>query len=249
MENILKEDERLDDLELKGLKIIQKKEGFCFGIDAVLLSDYAKEIKKNSKVLDLGTGTGILSILLSAKTELSKIYGIEVQKEIADMAERSVKYNNLDKKIKIINTDIKELKNIFKENSFDAIVTNPPYKKQDTGKINESDIKYISRHETTAELTDFIKVSVGLLKDKGSFYMVHRPERLADIIYELRINNLEAKNIRLVYANKDKEPKLVLIKAVKNAKPFLKVDKPLFVYDEEGNYTEEILKIYNKFEK
>ncbi|MCI8362198.1 MAG: tRNA1(Val) (adenine(37)-N6)-methyltransferase [Clostridia bacterium] len=246
MENLIEKNERIDDLEFKGLKIIQKNNGFCFGIDSVLLSDFAKEIKNNSNVLDLGTGTGILSILLSGKTNLEKIYAIEIQKDIANMAKRSVILNKLEDKIEIINTDIKNLRNIFDINTFDAIVTNPPYKQQSTGKTNENEYKYISRHETTANLSDFIKISVQLLKDKGAFYMVHRPERLVDIIYELRNNKLEPKNIKFVYSNKEKEPKLVLIKAVKNANKFLKVEKPLFVYNEDGNYTEEILKIYNK---
>lgn len=246
MEDILKENERIDDLEFKDLKIIQKNDGFCFGIDSVLLSDFAKEIRNNSKVLDLGTGTGILSILLTGKTNLSKIYGIELQKDIADMAKRSVILNKLQDKVEILNMDINNLENIFELNSFDAIVTNPPYKNENTGKINDNEYKYISRHETTANLSDFIKMSFKMLKDKGSLYMVHRPERLVDIIYELRINKLEPKNIRFVYSSINKEPKLVLIKAVKNANKFLKVEKPLLVYDENGNYTKEILKIYNK---
>ena len=246
MKKILKENERIDDLEFKNLKIIQKENGFCFGIDAVLLSDFAKDIKTNSKILDLGTGTGVISILLCGKTNLSKIYGIEIQKDVADMAKRSVILNNLENKVEIINTDIKNLDKLFEINSFDAIVTNPPYKDKNTGKINDNEYKYISRHETTANLSDFIKISFKLLKDKGALYMVHRPERLIDIIYELIDNKLEPKNIKLVYSNINKEPKLVLIKAVKNAKKFLKVDKPLFVYDNNGNYTEEILKIYNK---
>ena len=242
----LKENERIDDLEYKGLKIIQNTDGFCFGIDAVLLSDFAKEIKNNSEVLDLGTGTGILSILLSGKTKLKKIYGIEIQEEVAKMAQRSVELNNLNNKIEILNLDIKELINKFEKNTFDSIVTNPPYKKINTGKENEEEKKYISRHEVTASLKDFIKVSFDLLKDKGSLYMVHRPERLSEIIYELKNNKLEPKIMRFVYSNENSEPKLVLIKAVKNAKEFLKIEKPLFVYNEKGEYTEEILKIYNK---
>lgn len=242
----LKEKERIDDLEYKGLKIIQNTDGFCFGIDAVLLSDFAKEIKNNSKVLDLGTGTGILSILLSGKTNLNKIYGIEIQKEVADMARRSVELNNLENKIEIINKNIKDLDEIFEKNSFDAIVTNPPYKKLNTGEKNEKENKLISRHEITASLEDFIRISFNLLKDKGAFYMVHRPERLSEIIYKLKQNKLEPKIIKLVYSSINSEPKLVLIKAVKNAKEFLKIEKPLFIYSEDGNYTDELLKIYNK---
>ena len=242
----LKEKERIDDLEFKGLKIIQKEGGFCFGIDAVLLSDFTKEIRNNSQVLDLGTGTGILSILLTAKTNLKKIYGIEIQEEVANMAKRSVELNQLQEKVEIINKNIKDLKNIFEKNSMDAIVTNPPYKKLDTGKTNEKENKYIARHEVTASLEDFIKISFDLLKDKGSFYMIHRPERLAEIIYTLKKNKLEPKRMRFIYSNIEQEPKLVLIKAVKNAKEFLTVEKPLFIYNKQGEYTEEILQIYHK---
>ena len=246
MDVILKENERIDDLEYKGLKIIQNTEGFCFGIDSVLLSDFAKEIRNKAKVLDLGTGTGILSILLTEKTNLKKIYGIEIQEEVADMARRSVILNNLEDKIEIINKNIKDLKGIFENNTFDSIVTNPPYKKLETGKTNERQNKFISRHEVTASLEDFIKISFDLLKDKGSLYMVHRPERLSEIIYILKKYKLEPKKMRFVHSNSEQEPKLVLIKAVKNVKEFLKVEKPLFVYNKNGNYTDEILGIYHK---
>lgn len=246
MEINLKENERIDDLEFKNLKIIQNKDGFCFGMDSVLLSDFAKEIKKNSSIADLGTGTGILPILLSGKTENTKIVGIEIQKEVAEMANRSILLNKLENRIQIICEDIKNLKAKYEQGTFDAIVTNPPYKKIGTGKINEKDKKIISRHELTANLEDFISISNYLLKDQGSIYMVHRPERIADILVLLRKYKLEPKVLRLVYPNLEKSPNLILIKAVKNAKPFLKVEKPLIVYTSEGNYTEEILKIYNK---
>lgn len=246
MEQILKENERIDDLEYKGLKIIQNTEGFCFGIDSILLSDFAKEIKDNSKVLDLGTGTGILSILLSEKTKLNKIYGIEIQEDIAQMANRSILLNNLQDKVEIINSNIKDINNIFEKGTFDAIVTNPPYKKINSGKQNESEYKLISRHEITADLSDFIKCSFDMLKDRGNLYMVHRPERLVDIICELRRNKMEPKIIQFVYSSTNKEPKLVLIKATKNANEFLKIEKPLFIYNEDGTYTQDILKIYNK---
>lgn len=242
----LKDGERIDDLEYKNLKIIQNKDGFCFGIDSVILSDFAKEIRNGSKGLDLGTGTGVLGILLCGKTELSKIYGIEIQQEVAEMAKRSVELNHLENRFEIINEDIKNTNILFEKESFDFIVTNPPYKKTNTGGINENEKKSISRHELKARLEDFIEISSKMLKDKGTLYMVHRPDRLADILCDLRNKKLEPKEIRFVYPNKEKEPNLLLIKAVKNGGKFLKVDKPLFVYDEKGEYTKEILKIYNK---
>ncbi|MBR3255618.1 MAG: tRNA1(Val) (adenine(37)-N6)-methyltransferase [Clostridia bacterium] len=246
MEIELKENERIDDLEFKGYKIIQNTEGFCFGIDSVLLSDFAKNIKKDAKVMDLGTGTGILCILLSGKTNLKEITGVEIQKEVAEMAERSVKLNSLDNKIKIINENILNLNKIYENQSFDVIVTNPPYKKINTGVQNEDTKKLISRHEITASLEDFIKISKDLLKDKGEFYMVHRAERLVDIIYLMRKYKIEPKQIRFVSPNLKKEPNLVLIKGIKNANEFLKFDKILYVYNEDGSYTDEILNIYGK---
>lgn len=242
----LKENERIDDLGFKNLKVIQNTDGFCFGIDSVLLSDFAKDIKKDSKVLDLGTGTGIISILLCGKTKLKKIVGVEIQEEVFDMAKRSCYLNNLEGRFEVINRNILELDDIYEKNTFDVIVTNPPYKKKDTGLINESKKKVISRHEITASLEDFIKVSKNLLKDKGEFYMVHRPDRLVDIMYLMRKYKIEPKILRFVFSNKDKESKLVLIKGIKNANPFLKLEKNLYIYDENDKYTDEIMKIYNK---
>ena len=242
----LKENERIDDLEFKDLKIIQNKDGFCFGIDAVLLSDFAKNIKKDSEVIDLGTGTGIISILLCGKTNLRKIIGVEVQKEVYDMAYRSIKLNNLDDKFEVINENILNLNNIFENNSFDVIVTNPPYKKQNTGVVNEEKKKLISRHEILADLEDFIKVSSRLLKDRGEFYMVHRPERIADIFCLMRKYKIEPKEIRLVFSNEKNPPKMVLIKGVKNGGEYLKFRENLYIYKKDGSYTDEILKIYNK---
>ena len=247
MEKIeLKENERIDELEYKGLKIIQNKEGFCFGIDSVLLSDFAKNIKKDSVVVDIGTGTGIISILLSKKAEIKKIYGIEIQEEVADMAKRSVKLNDLQDKIQIIN---KNIKNIFEEiepNKIDAIVTNPPYMKKNSGIKNENEIKLISRHEIKCNIEDIIKVSSKLLKDNGELYMVHRPDRLVGIIECLRKNKIEPKKIRFIYSKEEENSNLVLIKAVKNAGEFLKIEKPLYIYDENNKYTDEVLEIYNK---
>lgn len=242
----LKENERIDDLELNGLKIIQNKNGFCFGMDSVLLSDFAKEIKKNSTILDMGAGTGILGILLSAKTQDTKITGIEIQPEVAEMAQRSIQLNQLEERIQVICKNIKQLKEIYEAGSFNEIVTNPPYKKRGTGGINENEAKLISRHEITANLEEFVEMASYLLKDQGSIYMVHRPERLADIMINLRKYKLEPKIIKFVHPNQEKEPNLILVKATKNARPFLKVEKPIYIYDLQGNYTKEVLKIYHK---
>ena len=242
----LKKNERIDDLEFKGLKIIQNEKGFCFGMDSVLLSDFAKNMKNNSTVLDLGTGTGIIPILLCGKTNLKKVVGIEIQQDVANMAKRSSQLNNLQDRFEVVNTNIIDLKNIYEKQSFDVIVTNPPYKKENTGITNENEAKLISRHEITANLEDFISISKDLLKDKGEFYMVHRPERLVDILSLMRKYKIEPKILKFVSPNKNKEPNLILIKGIKNANSFLKIEKNLYVYNEDGKYTNEILKIYNK---
>ena len=242
----LKENERIDDLEYKGLKIIQNKDGFCFGIDSILLSDFAKDIKKGAKVLDLGTGTGIIATLLCGKTQLSEITGIEVQKEVYEMAKRSIQLNHLEDRFKIIQDNILNLNKCFEKNKFDAIVTNPPYKKKETGVQNEDTRKLISRHEIEANLEDFIKISKNMLKDKGEFYIVYRPERLVDLLSLMRKYKIEPKKIRFVYSNVNAVSKLVLVQGVKNARPFLKLEPNLYIYDENGNYTDEILKIYHK---
>ncbi len=246
MEVEIKKNERIDDLQINNLKIIQNKNEFCFGMDAVLLSDFAKEIKNNTNILDLGTGTGVLPILLSGKTKNTKIVGIEIQKNMAEMATRSINLNNLENRIKIINDDIKNINNFFDNYYFDVIITNPPYKKINSGLINENEGKLISRHEIKCNLEDIIITTKKMLKDKGTLYMVHRPERIADICELLRKYKIEPKLIKFVYPKINKEANLVLIKAVKNANKFLKVEKPLIVYKENGEYTEEILKIYNK---
>ena len=245
----LKENERIDDLEYKGLKIIQNKDGFCFGVDSILLSDYAKGIKKGSTVVDIGTGTGIVAILLCAKTNLKKIYGIELQEEVANIAQRNVELNGLDDKMEVININIKDVFSKLEKNKIDVIVTNPPYKKHDTGVKNLDTRQLISRHEVECTLEDIIKNASLLLKDLGEFYMVHRAERIVDIFVTLRKYKLEPKNIRFVHSKIGEKPNLVLVKAVKCAKEFLMIDKPFVIYGEEGNYTDEIYEIYDKKRK
>ncbi len=243
---ILDKNEKIEDLQYKNLKIIQNNSGFCFGIDSILLTDFAKQIKKGAKVVDLGTGTGIIATLLCEKTKLAKIIGVEIQEEVSKMAQKSILLNNLENKFTIINEDILNINTKLPQNSFEAIVTNPPYQKKGAGIINEEDKKMIARHETTATLEDFIKVSKDLLKSSGEFYMVHRPERLVDILTSMRAYKIEPKRLRFVYSNKNSEPKLILIQGIKNAKPFLKVEKNLYIYEENGSYTQEMHRIYGK---
>lgn len=245
----LKENERIDDLEFKGLKIIQDSTGFCFGIDSVLLSDYAKNIKEDAKIVDIGTGTGILGILLCGKTINTKIIGIEIQEEVADMARRSIELNCLQDRFCIKNINIKDVFKEIEPNTINAIVTNPPYMRANTGAKNLEKKKLISRCEVECDLEDIVKISYKLLKSKGEFYMVHRAERIVDILYLLRKYKLEPKNMRFVQSRIGKEPNLVLIKSIKDAGKNLKIDKPLIIYEENGEYTEEILNIYNKGKK
>ena len=234
--------ERIDELNYEGLKIIQNTEGFCFGIDSVLLTEFARDIKKQSKIVDLGTGTGILGILLSKKVDAKKIIGIEVQEEVANMAKRSIELNSLENIFEIINSDINKIK--LENNTFDAVVTNPPYKKLGTGIKNKEEKQQISRYETSASLDDWIRVSSKLLKDNGSFYIVYRTDRLTELIETMRKYKLEVKRMRFVYSDINKQSNLVLIKAVKGAGEFLKVEKPLIIYNLDGSYTDEILNIY-----
>lgn len=244
-ETSLKENERIDDLQCKGLKIIQNPNGFCFGVDAVLLSNFC-EIKRGAKVVDLGTGTGIIPILIAGKSNANKIYGIEVQRQVADMANRSVKLNSLQNKIEIINEDLKNIQGLIEINSIDVVVSNPPYMNQNGGLKNPEDLKAISRHEIKCTLEDVVKVASRLLKHNGHFYLVHRPHRLVDIMCLCRQYKLEPKKLMFVHPNKNKKPNLLLVKCIKAAKPELKLLDPLYVYNEDGSYTDEIYKIYSK---
>ncbi len=218
----------MDDLQLNGLKIIQKKKGFRFGIDAVLLSNYVK-IEKNMKIIDLGTGTGIIPILLSAKTGAYHITGVEIQPEMAEMARRSVILNNLENRVDIIEGDFRKSIDMFGPNSFDAVVVNPPYTKAGSGLLNPDDAKAVSRHEIFCTLEDIIKVSAGLLKHHGRFFMIHRPERLVDIFFTMREYRIEPKRIQLVHANRKNPANMVLIFGLKNGNPQVTVEAPMYV--------------------
>lgn len=238
--------EQIDDLEFNNLKIIQKKDGFKFGMDSILISNFAKIKKRGAVVADLGTGTGIISILVASKNDVSKIYGFEIQNEIAEMAKRSIKLNNMTDIIDIENMDLVGLSKTKFKGMFDVVITNPPYKKINTGIQNENENKLISKHEIKCTLNDIIYESSKILKDRGVLYMVHRPDRLVDIIDIMRKNTIEPKEIQMVYPNKKEEANLVLIKAVRLGKSYLKVLQPLIIYDQNGKYTKELLEIYGK---
>lgn len=240
---VLKENERIDDLERNGYRIIQDTKRFCFGMDAVLLSGFAR-VKEGARVLDLGTGTGIIPILLEAKTGAEHLTGLEIQKESADMARRSVLLNGLEDKIDIVTGDIKEAESLFDAASFDVITCNPPYMIGKHGITNEGDAKAIARHEILCTLEDVVSQAAKLLKPGGNFFMVHRPFRLAEIMTVLQAYKLEPKRMQLVYPFVDKEPNMVLIEANRGGKPRLSVEKPLIVYKEPGVYMPEIYDIY-----
>lgn len=243
MENNLKPEERLDDLQVKGYQIIQNPNKFCFGMDAVLLSNFAK-VKKGEKVLDIGTGTGIIPILLEAKTDGEHFTGLEIQEESADMARRSVAYNHLENKIDIVTGDVKEAVNLFGSVFFDVITTNPPYMIGAHGLQNKDSAKAIARHEVLCDLDDILRTSAKLLRQGGRFYMVHRPFRLAEILSKMCAYKIEPKRMRLVHPYVDKEPNMVLIEGSRGGNSRMTVEPPLIVYREKNVYSEELLGEY-----
>lgn len=231
-------DETLEDLQINGLYLLQKKDSFRFGMDAVLLSNFIT-VKPYQNVLDLGTGTGIISVLIAAKTEAKSITGLEIQPDIADMAQRSINGNNLNNRITIKKGDIKEAVSIFGSCTYDIVVTNPPYTKAGSGLINPQDSKAISRHELYCNLTDVLTNSSAILKPQGEFFMVHRPERLTDILAGMREERIEPKLIRMVCPSPGKAPSLILIKGLKNGNPGIKFIPDLVICNESGEYTKE----------
>ena len=231
MNELIRSYERLDDLERSGLKIIQNANKFCFGMDAVLLTGFVK-IRNGEKTLDLGTGTGIIPILLSAKTKGLHFTGLEIQEDMADMASRSVKYNKLEEKIQIINGDIKEYKSLFSSSSFDVVTSNPPYMNDLHGIKNTESSLAIARHEISCSLEDVIKAAAYVLKASGKFFMVHRPHRLIP------------KRMCFVHPFLDKDANMVMIEALKGGGSFLKLEPPIVVYESQGVYTKQIYDIY-----
>ncbi len=239
----LLEGERLDELQRNGYRIIQNPRTFCFGMDAVLLSGFAR-VKPGERALDLGTGTGIIPILLRGKTKGRDFTGLEIQRESADMARRSVAYNHLEDSISIVTGDIKEAAALFGAASFDVVTCNPPYMTGNHGLVNPEQPKAIARHEILCTLEDVIGQTARVLRPGGRFYLVHRPFRLAEIFTCLVQHRLEPKRMRLVYPFADKEPNMVLIEALLGGRSRITVEKPLIVYERPGVYTDEITDIY-----
>ena len=237
------EDERIDDLQRNGYRIIQKKKGFCFGMDAVLLSGFA-QVKEGEVAVDLGTGTGIIPILLEAKTKGKHFTGLEIQEEVAEMAGRSVRLNQLENRVDIVRGDIKEASRLLDQTSFDVVTSNPPYMNDNHGLKNPELPKAIARHEVFCTLDDVCREASLLLKSGGRFYMVHRPHRLAEIITALKTYKLEPKRMKLVHPFVDKEANMVLIEAVRGGRSMMKVEAPIIVYREPGVYTQEIYDVY-----
>lgn len=242
-EGFLRGNERIDDLQRNHYRIIQDPGRFCFGMDGVLLSGFARA-REGAKVLDLGTGTGIIPILMEAKTRAGHFTGLEIQGESADMASRSVRLNRQEEKIEIITGDIKEAVSLFGAASFDVVTCNPPYMTEHHGITNPQEPKAIARHELLCTLEDVISQSSKLLKPGGNLFLVHRPFRLVDILVLLREYRLEPKRMQLVYPFADKEPNMVLIEANRGGRARLKVEKPLIIFKEPGIYSDEITEIY-----
>lgn len=238
-----KEQERIDDLQRNGYQIIQNPQKFCFGMDAVLLSGFVR-VKPGASVLDLGTGTGIIPILIEAKTQAAKICAIEIQEESADMARRSVMLNHLEKKIDIVTGDLREADRFFDAASFDVITCNPPYMIGQHGLTNPDAPKAIARHEILCTLEDVVRTAAKLLKTGGNFCMVHRPFRLPEIMTVMVKYRLEPKRMRLVYPYADQEPNMVLIEGCRGGRPRMTVEKPLIIFQEPNVYTDEVRDTY-----
>lgn len=236
-----KENIHIDIVSGTNYKIKQVKDRFSYGTDAIFLSDFAKA---KGLVMDLGTGTGIIPLRLVDKGKIDMIYGVEIQPQVADLAKESIELNKLEEKIKILHMDLRDLQKYFPKHTFDVVISNPPYMKEGGAIVNPDENFAISRHEIRCTFEDIISITNYLLKPLGRFYLVHRPDRLVDILYTMRQYNIEPKYIRFVQPKIGKSPNLLLIEGLKNGKPNLKFFDPLIVYNEDGTYTDEIYRIY-----
>lgn len=237
--------ERIDDLQFKGLRIIQNPLAFCFGTDAVLLADFAL-MRKAERVIDLGSGTGIIPILLAGRAEDARIVGIEIQEAMVEMASRSIRLNDLEDRVEIMQGDIRQIPGVLGKGGFDVVVSNPPYKKEGSGMVNRMAPHAIARHEILCTLEDVIRTAADLLRNHGRFSMVHQTDRMLDILFLMRKYAVEPKRIRLVHPNTERPPNLLLVEGVRGGKPGLHWMPPLFMYDKDGRYTAEMNRIYHR---
>lgn len=245
MEVNIGKDESIDDLQLNGLQLIQKEQGFRFGVDAVLLSHFAN-VKKKHRVIDLCTGTGIVSFLVYGKYKPQEVIGLEIQDDMVEMANRSSRLNDTSDIVKFVQGDLKDKALLDSLGRFDVVTVNPPYKLNNAGILNPNDKLAIARHEIMCNLEDVIVSARRLLKDNGRMFIVHRPERLADIFGLMRKYKIEPKRVRLVQPNTKKAPNIVLVEGQRDGGTFLKWEETLYVYDDNGNYSEEINRIYGR---
>jgi len=234
----------INDIVGKDLKIYQDNDFFKFSLESVLLPNFVNINLRDKLILDLCTGNAPIPLILSTKTK-AKIYGVELQKEVYELARKSVILNQKEDQIEILNEDVKNLKKIFKGDTFDIITVNPPYfKVHNKSLINKNDIKASARHENTLTLDELLKIVTYLLKNNGSFYLVHRTERLIEIIEDLKKYNLTPKCLQFIHPYKNKESKLFMIKAVKNGHDGMKVMVPLYIHNEDTSYRDEIKEIF-----
>ena len=248
MEEYLRDGERIDDLGIAGLRIIQNPNKFCFGIDAVMLANFAT-VKKGDTVVDFGTGTGIIPIILAGKTEASKIIGIEIQEDMAEMAQRSIEMNGLGGRVRVLAGDLKCACSLVGEGTVDLVVSNPPYMNEGGGMKNPDSSKAIARHEILCTLEDIVKSAGRVLRSGGRLAMIHRTRRMVDVLLAMRKGGIEPKRLRMVHSGIDRESNLFLVEGAKEGGKFLKVSKPLVIYRQDGSYSEEIHRIYYEGER
>ncbi len=242
---LVKDSERIDDLQFRGLKLIQNPESFCFGTDAVLLSDFAT-VKKNAYICDLGTGTGIIPILIYGRHDFIHCDAIEIQPEMADMASRSMRLNSLEDKIAVHNGDLRNIKEILPSCAYSTVVCNPPYKKDKSGEHNSQSNHAVSRHEETCTLDDVCAAATYLLKNGGRFAIINHSDRIVDIFMTMRKYNIEPKRCRPVQSRPNTPAYVVLIEGVKDGKPYMNWEPTLTIYNADGTLTDEINRIYHK---
>lgn len=238
-------DETLDELSLGNIKIIQKKNGYRFSLDPILLIDFCR-IKRYENVIDIGTGSGIIAQVLAKISKAKRIVGLELQKSMVDMAERSVVINGLSKRVEIRQGDVRKIRSLFSAGIFNVVVCNPPYRRAGSGRINPRSEQAIARHELEVKVEDIVKASKYLLKDKGRLYLIYLTERLGELISILRNHRIEPKRLRFIYPKPQTDSDMVLIEAMHNAGAGLKVDPPFYIYNSDGKNTEEFRRLYEK---